>query len=222
MVIVKRSITFTASVVALFYLMQFAATISSAATLCLPRHPQDAVCKASFVLKAKVVDTDWVPDEELQSKTSSRSNVFRQKIIRVEVRKVLKGRDVVNATKHSQLSILYTSIASTDLKVGQTYALTGWNFGRVLMMGLCDWHSIWDEMSPTQKLGIEKSFYRMFCACKIKNCFGFSCNLSQKSVRSCTLPIVESECRSKSNICVGWKGQCQWMNPGNRDQKACL
>ena len=150
----------------------------------------------------------------------------RPQVIKATISRVYKGYKVVNASKGETVEIEYSSPYRMPLKSGRLYLLTGYNVDGKLYTSMCNWYSLWRDVTVTQKFGL-KFYYWIYCACKIQFCPDGRCIRNRRlctwDLRRFDIGAAKRDCHSQFNICMVKPsiGRCLWISPkgGKRCEK---
>ncbi|KAM3666037.1 metalloproteinase inhibitor 4 [Ammospiza nelsoni] len=185
---------------------------------CAPAHPQQLLCDAALVIRAKISSEKVVPasDDPLDS----------HKMIRYEIKqiKMFKGFE-----KLKDVQYVYTpfdsSLCGVKLEANnkKQYLLTGQilNDGKVLIH-LCNYIEPWDDLSLSQKKSLNQR-YQMGCGCKITTCYSVPCSITAPNECLWTDWLLERRLQghqARHYACIRRSdGTCSWYRGGPPPEK---
>eukprot|EP00794_Sanderia_malayensis_P005301 gene5301-5970_t len=195
--------------------------------MCEQVHPQTAVCRASYVVKVRILKLDWREERVEQSQNAKNisspikrapmppRNPFGVKKMQVRLLRLYKGYRQVNASKGDIIYINYPPF-HLPIKEGEDYLFTGWSQGTSLQISVCDWFTRWQDLTISQKFGIKRYYFWMFCPCRIRTCYGEDCTRQTRGRRECLINFQTHDCNSRKNICMVRNQRCDWDSPKGR------
>ncbi|KAK2724393.1 metalloproteinase inhibitor 3-like [Artemia franciscana] len=179
---------------------------------CSRMHPQEYFCTADFVIVA-----------DIHRFSMDKSNYTR--IYKVKIRKEYKASSKAReALSHGRLlSPATESMCGLNLEPGKRYLLAGRVNNGKSWISLCNWAQEWKKLTPGQKKGIRRLYYRG-CDCKVEFCQRWDgrCPNFMNHCEWQTLPINGKEdCQANHAVCYrGPTGSCQWSQP--KAYKSCM
>uniref|UniRef100_A0A8C5R591 Metalloproteinase inhibitor 4 n=1 Tax=Leptobrachium leishanense TaxID=445787 RepID=A0A8C5R591_9ANUR len=188
---------------------------------CAPSHPQQQICDAEIVIRAKI-------SSERVIQPSKEDSFDHTKMIQYEIKmiKMFKGFD-----KIKDIHYVYTPVDSSlcGIKLDATnkkqYLLTGHiSDGKVYIM-LCNFIELWDELSFSQKKSLNQRFLTG-CDCKITICYSVPCSLHEPNECLWTDWLIERQLygqQAKNYACIKRSdGSCSWYRGGPFTEKEYL
>ncbi|XP_030061432.1 metalloproteinase inhibitor 4 [Microcaecilia unicolor] len=184
---------------------------------CAPAHPQQQICDAAVVIRAKISS----------EKVISAADPFNSvKIIQYEIKqiKMFKGFEKIKDVQY-----VYTpfdsSLCGVKLEANNKkhYLLTGQisTDGKV-HVHLCNYIESWDDLSPSQKRSLNQR-YQMGCDCKITTCYTVPCSLNAPNECLWTDWLIERNLygqQAKNYACIKRSdGSCSWYRGGPLPEK---
>ncbi|KAM7040861.1 metalloproteinase inhibitor 4 [Acridotheres tristis] len=185
---------------------------------CAPAHPQQLLCDAALVIRAKISSEKVVP--------ASDDPLDTHKMIRYEIKqiKMFKGFE-----KLKDVQYVYTpfdsSLCGVKLEANnkKQYLLTGQilSDGKVLIH-LCNYIEPWDDLSLSQKKSLNQR-YQMGCGCKITTCYSVPCSITAPNECLWTDWLVERRLyghQARHYACIRRSdGTCSWYRGGPPPEK---
>nr|XP_033781990.1 metalloproteinase inhibitor 4 [Geotrypetes seraphini] len=183
---------------------------------CARAHPQQQICDAAIVIRAKISS----------EKVISTNTLTPTKTIQYEIKqiKMFKGFEKVKDVQY-----VYTpfdsSLCGVKLEANNKkhYLLTGQisSDGKV-KVHLCNYIESWDDLSPSQKRSLNHR-YQMGCDCKITPCYTVPCSLSAPNECLWTDWLIERNLygqQAKNYACIKRSdGSCSWYRGGPLAEK---
>ncbi|XP_039564380.1 metalloproteinase inhibitor 4 [Passer montanus] len=185
---------------------------------CAPAHPQQLLCDAALVIRAKISSEKVVP--------ASDDPLDTHKMIRYEIKqiKMFKGFE-----KLKDVQYVYTpfdsSLCGVKLEANnkKQYLLTGQilSDGKVLIH-LCNYIEPWDDLSLSQKKSLNQR-YQMGCGCKITTCYTVPCSITAPNECLWTDWLLERRLyghQARHYACIKRSdGTCSWYRGGPPPEK---
>ncbi|XP_058701270.1 metalloproteinase inhibitor 4 isoform X1 [Poecile atricapillus] len=185
---------------------------------CAPAHPQQLLCDAALVIRAKISSEKVVP--------ASDDPLDTHKMIRYEIKqiKMFKGFE-----KLKDVQYVYTpfdsSLCGVKLEANnkKQYLLTGQilSDGKVLIH-LCNYIEPWDDLSLSQKKSLNQR-YQMGCGCKITTCYMVPCSITAPNECLWTDWLIERRLyghQARHYACIKRSdGTCSWYRGGPPPEK---
>ncbi|XP_069786118.1 metalloproteinase inhibitor 2a [Narcine bancroftii] len=142
---------------------------------CAPIHPQQAVCNADVVIRAKVIANKQV---------SSGNDIYGNPIQKIQYE--IKQTKMFKGPEHN-IEYIFTAPSSAvcgvmlDISGKKEYLITGkLDKDGNMSITLCDFILKWDMLTLTQKKSLNQR-YQMECGCKIVRCPFTPCYISSRS-----------------------------------------
>ncbi|XP_069141210.1 metalloproteinase inhibitor 3-like [Argopecten irradians] len=161
-------------------------------------HPQEAFCKADFVIKAVVDDLTNYGDNPLTPEVDPRDKYT------IIVEKIYKG-NVTLGCYEEVWTLRDTLPCGVGLIIGEKYLLSGTIEVGDLVLDPCGLHEPWEEVTSHMKIGINKR-YEKNCQCEVgeSNC----------QIDTGLIP-AQKDCYCKYATCVdsskaGCAPECKW------------
>ncbi|XP_065162930.1 metalloproteinase inhibitor 3-like [Atheta coriaria] len=171
---------------------------------CQPRHPQQHLCSADFVILARVKrETLTNETREYKIKIRKEYKMSEKAYVALKFGRLVTARD--------------DSMCGTRLEVNKVYAISGRVVTLQARIGLCDMAEKWDDLTRRQRKGL-KLMYRQGCTCEIKFCPKSQSTQRGRCARTkdaCNwdtwLPDKKKDCQRNEGICLrNSKKQCIW------------
>ena len=131
--------------------------------------------------------------------------------IKVAVKKIFKGADVLNATKGDIIEIDIQNPWNYEFYQGKKYLMSGRKIFNKLFINMCDWNSLWKHVTDVQKWGLTR-YYSANCNCSLvfnlvsdTEKYKPEKNECKWSVWSHEIGKQKSDCQSKNGICIYFK-----------------
>lgn len=181
---------------------------------CAPIHPQQAVCNANVVIRAKVV-----AHTEVSTGADTYGNPIQKIQYEIKQIKMFKGPDT---TIENIFTAPSSAICGVTLEKKE-YLITGKldEEGKMLVT-LCDFISPWDQLTPMQKKSLNQR-YQTECDCKIVRCASAPCYINSRSECLWTDWITEKEIhgtQAKNYACIKrTNNSCAWYSGALQPKK---
>ncbi|XP_037112788.1 metalloproteinase inhibitor 2-like [Syngnathus acus] len=175
------------------------------ACTCGAAHPQQALCHADVVIKAKVVG---VMDD---------GDIFTPIKYNIKQTKMFKG-------PNKNFDVIYTpSLCGVTLSKGIDYLISGRvKSNHTLHVNLCNFLEPWDKLTAAQRSNLVHR-YEMGCGCKITYCTSVPCAISSPAECLWTDYLTEGVVfgsQSRHFACVKRNdGSCAWYRGAEYPKK---
>ncbi|KAJ1109778.1 hypothetical protein NDU88_007137 [Pleurodeles waltl] len=185
---------------------------------CATAHPQQLICDAAIVIRAKI------SSEKVISAGADPNNPI--KMIQYEIKqiKMFKGFEKIKDVQYVYTP-LDSSLCGIKLEANnkKQYLLTGQisSSGKV-HIHLCNYIEPWDDLSLSQKKSLNQR-YQMGCDCKITICYIVPCSLNTPNECLWTDWLIERKLygqQAKHFSCIKRSdGSCSWYRGGPLPEK---
>ncbi|XP_078257473.1 metalloproteinase inhibitor 2a [Rhinoraja longicauda] len=211
------SASFISLVATVFVLLVWRVEEIAEACSCAPIHPQQAVCNANVVIKAKVV-----AQKEVNTGDDTYGNPIQKIQYEIKQIKMFKGPE-------DNIEYIYTAPSSAicgavlDTSGKKEYLITGkLDEDGKMFVTLCDFISQWDQLTIMQKKSLIHK-YQTECDCKIIRCASTPCYINSRSECLWTDWITEKKIhgtQAKSYACIKRSdNSCAWYNGSTQPKK---
>ncbi|XP_069500032.1 metalloproteinase inhibitor 4 [Ambystoma mexicanum] len=180
---------------------------------CAAAHPQEQICGAAIVIRAKISSEKVISD--------SADPFNPNKVIQYEIKqiKMFKGFEKIKDVQYVYTP-LHSSLCGIKLEANnkKQYLLTGQvsSAGKV-HIHLCNYIEPWDDMSLAQKKSLSQR-YQMGCDCKITMCYIMPCSINTPDECLWTDWLIERKfdgLQAKHFACIKRSdGSCSWYRGG--------
>uniref|UniRef100_T2MG14 Metalloproteinase inhibitor 3 n=1 Tax=Hydra vulgaris TaxID=6087 RepID=T2MG14_HYDVU len=191
--------------------------------MCMPVHPQSALCKAEYIIKARVLSNKIIKVNNTDENFLNLGIPLpHHTVYKILINSVLKNANPSYRFNLQQIHSLHIPAAESNcgiqLEIGKLYLLTGKFEHSKLQMTNCDFHLKWHQLTIDMIDGINGKYD---CSCQIATCMDGYCdnenackwNLSwDKSFEDCAYKHLNCE-RSNRKV-------CQWNQKSS--YKQCL
>lgn len=164
---------------------------------CLLWHPQQHVCKADFVVLARVRRLTETPDGN--------------KAYKVKVKKLVKGSEKVELSLQKGLIYTDSGTCAAHLKTRTSHIITGNIVANKPRVNLCNFAAPMRSLTPKMKKGF-RLLYKLGCDCPIMSChFWEQC---PKANFFCPWETSreKNDCQGRQSMCLrGPDGTCDWL-----------
>ncbi|XP_019949708.1 metalloproteinase inhibitor 2b [Paralichthys olivaceus] len=174
---------------------------------CSPAHPQQALCSADVVIRAKVVGS-----QEIEVGNNIYGYPITQIKYDIKQLKMFKGpSEAIDAIYTASSS----AVCGVNLKTnGEEYLITGrLESDGKMHVTLCQFIEPWDALTHTQRKSLTER-YDMGCDCKITRCTSVPCTVSGPAECLWTDWLIEKEVygeQAKHYACIKRSDDsCAW------------
>ncbi|KAM8931163.1 metalloproteinase inhibitor 4 [Pelodytes ibericus] len=183
---------------------------------CMPTHPQQQICDAEIVIRAKVINEKMVllADE------------YKEIQYEIKLIKMFKGFE-----KLKDIHYVYTPSDSAacgiklDASNKKQYLLTGYISNDKVYIVLCNFIEPWDDLSFSQKKALNQRS-QMGCDCKITTCYQEPCSIREPNECIWTDWLTERQLygqQAKNYACIKRSdGSCSWYRGGPYPDKELI
>ncbi|KAE8612787.1 hypothetical protein XENTR_v10012987 [Xenopus tropicalis] len=189
---------------------------------CAPSHPQEQICDAAIVIRAKI-------SSEKVILAASAEPFHSIKLIQYEIKliKMFKGFE-----KIKDIQFVYTPLDSSlcgiklEANNKKQYLLTGQiSADNKVYIQLCNLIEPWDDLSFSQKKSLNQRF-QMGCECKITACYTVPCSLQAPNECLWTDWLIERRLygqQARNYACIMRSdGSCTWYRGGPPTDKELI
>ncbi|KAM4652682.1 metalloproteinase inhibitor 4 [Discoglossus pictus] len=186
---------------------------------CAPAHPQEQICDAAIVIRAKISS-----EKVISSMSSDPLNTVKMIQYEIKLIKMFKGFE-----KIKDIQFVYTPLDSSlcgvklEANNKKQYLLTGQiSADNKVYIQLCNLIEPWDDLSFSQKKSLNQRF-QMGCECKITTCYTVPCSVHAQNECLWTDWLIERKLygqQAKHYACIKRSdGSCSWYRGGPHTEK---